>query len=130
MYILDKICEIHCVVTFDAAFKLLIILHRVRLMRRCCNTGLLSRCSALFIHTHTHTLTVLEAMHVSYDYLLKRIIFCLVLCLIGDWFNLLKPTGHVMHQQFIIQQLYALPTLYLCVLYLSENKQRLVPLTA
>ena len=45
-------------------------------------------------------------------------------------FNLLKPTGHEMHQQFNIQQLYALPTLYLCVLYLSENKQRLVPLTA
>ena len=37
-------------------------------------------------------------------------------------FNLLKSTGHVMHQQFNIQQLY--------VLYLSENKQRLVPLTA
>ena len=53
----------------------------------------------------------------------------------GQWlaamtFNLLKPTGHVMHHQFNIQQLYALPTLYLCVLYLSENKQRLVPLTA
>ena len=44
--------------------------------------------------------------------------------------NLLKPTGHVMHQQFNIQQLYVLPTLYLCVLYWSENKQRLVPLTA
>ena len=44
--------------------------------------------------------------------------------------NLLKPTGHVMHQHFNIQQLYAQPTLYLCVLYLSENKQRLVPLTA
>jgi len=44
--------------------------------------------------------------------------------------NLLKPTGYVMHQQFSIQQLYALPTLYLCDLYLSENKQRLVPLTA
>ena len=44
--------------------------------------------------------------------------------------RLLKPTGHVMHQQFNIQQLYVLPTLYLCVLYLSENKQRLVPLTA
>ena len=44
--------------------------------------------------------------------------------------NLLKPTGHVMHQQFNIQQLYVLSTLYLCVLYLSENKQRLVPLTA
>jgi len=36
--------------------------------------------------------------------------------------NLLKPTGYVMHQQFNIQQLYALPTLYL-----SENKQRLLP---
>ena len=35
-----------------------------------------------------------------------------------------------MHQQFNIQQLYVLPTLYLRVLYLSENKQRLVPLTA
>ena len=44
--------------------------------------------------------------------------------------NLLKPTGYVMHQQLNIQQLYVLPTLYLCVLFLSENKQRLVPLTA
>ena len=45
-------------------------------------------------------------------------------------FNLLKPAGHVMHQQFNIQQLYVLPTLYLCVLYLSENKEGFVPLTA
>jgi hypothetical protein len=44
--------------------------------------------------------------------------------------NLLKPTGYVMNQQFNIQQLYVLPTLYLRVLYLSENKQRLVSLTA
>jgi len=44
--------------------------------------------------------------------------------------NLLKPTVYVMNHQFNVQQLYALPTLYLCVLYLSENKQRLVPLTA
>ena len=44
--------------------------------------------------------------------------------------KLLNPTGYVMHQQFNIQQLYVLPTLYLCVLYLSENKQQLVPLTA
>jgi len=43
--------------------------------------------------------------------------------------NLLQPTGYVMHHQFNIQQLYALSTLYLCVLYLSENKQRFVPLT-
>jgi hypothetical protein len=49
----------------------------------------------------------------------------------GLQFNLLTPTGHVMHQQFNIQQLYVLPhTLYICVLYLSENKQRIVPLTA
>ena len=45
-------------------------------------------------------------------------------------FNLLKPNCYVMHHQFNIHQLYALPTLYLCVLYLSQNKQRLVPLTA
>ena len=51
-------------------------------------------------------------------------------CLTYHKLNLLKPTGYVMHQQFNIQQLYLLPTLYLCVLYLSENKQRLVPLTA
>ena len=44
--------------------------------------------------------------------------------------NLLKPSCYLMHQQFNNQQLYVLPTLYLCVLYLSQNKQRLVPLTA
>jgi hypothetical protein len=33
-------------------------------------------------------------------------------------FNLLNPTGHVMHQQFNIQKLYVLPTLHLCVLYI------------
>ena len=63
---------------------------------------------------------------------------------VSTGFNLLKPTGYVMHQQFNhlksasyvmqqqfnIQQLQALPTLYLCVLYLCEEKQRLVPLTA
>ena len=32
--------------------------------------------------------------------------------------------------KFNIQEFYALPALYLCVLYLSENKQQLVPLTA
>jgi len=39
--------------------------------------------------------------------------------------NLLKPTGYVMHQQFYIQQLYALPTFYLFVLYLSQGGGRL-----
>ena len=66
------------------------------------------------------TKNVLGAMACSCEYNMDR------LCCI----NLLKPTGYVMHQQFNIQQLYILPTLYLCVLYLSENKQRLVPLTA
>ena len=54
------------------------------------------------------------------------------LLLIKAWkfiINLLQPTGHVIHQEFNIQQLYALPTLYLSVLYLSEKKQQLVPLT-
>jgi len=58
----------------------------------------------------------------SQNYVLLIIYRCCV--------NLLKPTGYVMHHQFNIRQLYALPTLYLCILYLSENKQRLVPLTA
>ena len=53
-----------------------------------------------------------------------------VSCKVQTWteLKLLKPTSYVMHQQFNIQQLYFLPTLYLCVLYLSEKKQRLVPL--
>ena len=50
--------------------------------------------------------------------------------LLSSTVNLLKPTGSVMHQQFNIQQLHVLPTLYLCVLHLSENKRRVVPLTA
>jgi len=44
-----------------------------------------------------------------------------------------KKTSHLLNKctnKFNIQQLYALPTLYLCVLFLSENKQRLVPRTA
>ena len=39
--------------------------------------------------------------------------------------NLLQLAGYVMHHQFNIQQLYALPTLYLCVLYLSEKNSDL-----
>ena len=46
------------------------------------------------------------------------------------YINLSKPTDHVIHQQFDIQQFYVLPTLYLCVLCGSENKQRLFPYTA
>ena len=35
--------------------------------------------------------------------------------------NLSKPTGYVMHQQFNIQQLYVLPTLYLFFIYPRSN---------
>jgi hypothetical protein len=63
-----------------------------------------------------------------------KVCLLLKLCVASDTWNkrvnLLKPTGYFMHQQFNIQQMYVLPTLYLCVLYLSENKQRLVLLTA
>ena len=45
-------------------------------------------------------------------------------------FNLLEPTGHYMYHQFNIQQFCILPTLYLCVLCGSQNKQRLFPYTA
>ena len=39
-----------------------------------------------------------------------------IACLV--YINLLKPTGYVMHHQFNIQQLYALPTLYLCFVFI------------
>ena len=42
---------------------------------------------------------------------------------------ILKPTGYVMHKQFNIQQLYALPTLYLCVLYPSKQTATSAPTT-
>ena len=69
---------------------------------------------------------------VTFTHLHQGYVLCSVIQTIRCYvaINLLKPTDHVMHQQFNIQQLYVLPTLYLCVLYLSENKQRLVSLTA
>jgi hypothetical protein len=45
-----------------------------------------------------------------------RPLFVCMLC----FFNLLKPTCYT--NRFNIQQLYILPALYFCVLYLSENK--------
>jgi len=36
-------------------------------------------------------------------------------------FNLFKPIGYVMHHQFNIQQLYALPTIYMICIYLGTN---------
>ena len=38
--------------------------------------------------------------------------------------NLLQPTGHVMHQQFNIQQLYAVPPhhIYVFCIYLRTNR--------
>jgi hypothetical protein len=40
-------------------------------------------------------------------------------------FNLLKPTGYVMHQQFNIQQLYVLPKhcTYVFCIYLRTNSE-------
>ena len=35
--------------------------------------------------------------------------------------NLLKPTGHVMHQRYNIQQLYVLPTLFMCFVFIWEQ---------
>jgi len=70
---------------------------------------------------HTSLTTIIHAKIILFYYCTKF--------QIENDFNLLNPTGYVMHQQFNIQQLYALPTLYLCVLYLSESKQQLLPLT-
>jgi len=43
--------------------------------------------------------------------------------------NLSKPAGYVIHQQFNIKKRYTLPLLCLCVLFLSQDQLRLVPLT-
>jgi len=79
--------------------------------------------------------------HLTTEFLLSRTL--LVVPLITGSFVRQSRKGSVPHRltfssllvtwctnRFNIQQLYAVPTLYLCVLYLSENKQRLVPLTA
>ena len=39
--------------------------------------------------------------------------------------TLLKPAGYVMHQQFNIQQLYVLPTLYLYFVFIWEQNSDL-----
>ena len=47
-----------------------------------------------------------------------------------SYINLLKPTLYVMHHQFYSQQLYALPTLYLYAVYLSESKIKIYRTTS
>ena len=88
--------------------------------------------SFVFIYDIKKSFIYVIFLHIKCRPLYRCNKYCLTLSNMWDNnnFNILKPAGHVMHQQFNIQQLYALPTLYLCVLYLSENKQRLVPLTA
>jgi hypothetical protein len=46
------------------------------------------------------------------------------------YINPSKPSGHYIYHQFDTQQFYVVPTMYLCVLSGSQNKQRLVPYTA
>ena len=60
----------------------------------------------------------------------RRVIHFLWLHLVcvGKLINLLKPTGHVMHQQVLTFNNCTLCPHCICVLYLCENKQRLVPL--
>ena len=41
--------------------------------------------------------------------------------------NFLKPTGYVMHQLVLHSTIVRSATLYLCVLYLSENKHGFLP---
>jgi len=53
-----------------------------------------------------------------------------VFAFFGSGINPLKPSGHYIYHQFNIHKLYVLPTQHLCVLYGSQNKQRLFPYTA
>jgi len=47
--------------------------------------------------------------------------FITVKILMLQTINLSKPTGYVMQQQFNIQQLYALPTLFMCFVFIWEQ---------
>jgi hypothetical protein len=118
-------------------FPRLILRHTLYSVQRAASTN----CRNVFwyrkisLDTNIHffkfsTLVNFVIFHVHYNLFLSKRMFVARFCFMCYVINLLKPTCHVMHQQFNIQQLYALPTLYLCVLYLSENKQRLVPLAA
>jgi len=90
-----------------------------------------------FVHTHTHTHTHTNIITYSMTQFRGHAVAQLVDALRykpevcgfdSRWCN--WNFSLAMHRQFNIQKLYALPTLYLRVLYFSENKQRLVPLTA
>ena len=41
--------------------------------------------------------------------------------LFNKLFNILKPAGHVMHHQFNIQQMYDLPTIFMCFVFIWEQ---------
>jgi hypothetical protein len=122
---------------FGLCLFLCIKLHKIREFLSCLSElqGILVRQASEFpsrchrgenkSQLRTRLLNSLRTLHICGN---TQRAFCW--CSLSFFINLLKPTGHVMHQQFNIQQLYILPTLYLCVLYLSENKQRIVPLTA
>jgi hypothetical protein len=86
--------------------------------------------SHVTIHRHVSVafVAIIRVSCNNTNNILMFIVVHLLVCYVNV--NLLKPTGDVMYHQFNIQQLYVLPTLYLCVLYLSQNKQRLVPLTS
>jgi len=99
--------------------------YRSHLQASYCHAHFLFNCrEKLFIRNCPWFVFFFSFERASKDRNINCILRKLIVCV-----NLLKPTCYVMHQQFNIQQLYALPTLYLCVLYLSQNKQRFVPLT-
>jgi hypothetical protein len=43
------------------------------------------------------------------------------------YINILKPSGNFTTTRFNIKKFYVVPTLRLCVLYGSQNKQQLLP---
>jgi hypothetical protein len=44
-----------------------------------------------------------------------------------EYINLLKPSGNFTYHQVYVKKFYVVPTLRLCVLYGSQNKQQLLP---
>ena len=101
-----------------SAVALSLIFRRLRKIAKATISFVMSVCLSVRPHRTTRLPFYGCSFKMIFEYISK-------ICQENSCFiNLLKPTGYVMHQQFNIQQLYVLPTLYLFVLCLSENNRQ------
>jgi hypothetical protein len=84
-------------------------------------------CQDLFLHT-SRFVTCSHVAHVCWQTNSVAVLSSLHAFILEIKLYLLKPTDYVMHQQVLHSTIVRSTRNVLCVLYLSENKQRLVHL--